>query len=168
MSFRRRVTIINGLGLARARFAVACHPTAVVSPHAMIGVNVLIMAGVVVSATAVIEDHVVVLPNAVIHHHARIGAYSMIGSSVVVAGHVSIGECCYIGSGACLRNNIAVAPHTLLGLGATVVRAIDESGGVWAGTPARRLAPPGSSETLGSSASPRTIPPLRDASRSRE
>jgi sugar O-acyltransferase (sialic acid O-acetyltransferase NeuD family) len=140
-SFPRRAELIASLAIPRERLATVIHPKAVVSRHASIGSNVLLMAGVVVTANAVVEDHVVILPNAVVHHDSRIGAYTMMGSGVLVAGFVDIGENCYIGSGSRFRNNLTVASGTLVGLGSTVVRAIEETGGVWAGNPARFMRP---------------------------
>jgi sugar O-acyltransferase (sialic acid O-acetyltransferase NeuD family) len=140
-SFPRRAELIESLAIPRERLATVVHPNALVSRHASIGLNVLLMAGVVVTANAVIEDHVVILPNAVVHHDSRIGAYTMMGSGVLVAGFVDIGEKCYIGSGSRFRNNLAIASGTLVGLGSTVVRAIEETGGVWAGNPARFMRP---------------------------
>lgn len=136
-SFARRAELIADLAIPRARFATVVHSKATVSRNADIGLNVLLMAGAVVTANAVIEDHVIILPNSVVHHDSRIGAYTILGAGVLVAGSVHIGERCYIGSGCRFRNNLAVAPDTLVGLGATVVKPIDIPGGVWAGIPAR-------------------------------
>ena len=140
-SFASRAAVIASLGLSPGRFATVVHPAAAVSRHATLGRNVLIMAGVVVTATAAIDDHVVVLPNAVIHHDAHIEAYTIVGAGVLVTGSVQIGPNCYIASGARLRNGIRVARATFVGLGSTVLRTIEEPGGVWAGTPARCLKP---------------------------
>jgi sugar O-acyltransferase (sialic acid O-acetyltransferase NeuD family) len=142
MSFSRRAALISSLGVPRDRFATIVHPSAVVSRHARLGVNVLIMAGTVVTANAVIGDHAVVLPNSVIHHDSWIGAYSVLGSGVIVAGFVQIGANCYIGSGSRIRDHVTIAAGTLIGLGSTVLRSIDEPGGVWAGNPARFMRSP--------------------------
>lgn len=140
-SFARRASLIASLSVPPERFVSVVHPRAAVSPHAHIGANVLIMAGAVITATAIIEDHVVVLPNSVVHHDSLIGAYTILGAGALVAGHVHLGRNCYVGAGVRLRNGIAVAPLTLIGIGSTVLRSIDEPGGVWAGTPARCLHP---------------------------
>ncbi len=63
-----------------------------VSPLAVLGRNVLLMAGVVVTSNAVIGDHVCVLPNTVIHHDVVIGDWSLVGSNVTIAGGTAIGR----------------------------------------------------------------------------
>ena len=50
------------------RFARVVHPAARISSTAVVGRNVLVMAGVVITSDAVVGDHVCVLPNTVIHH----------------------------------------------------------------------------------------------------
>lgn len=141
ISFRHRARHIASLAVPLERFATVVHPKAVVSSHATVGVNALLMAGVVISANAIIDDHVIVLPNSVVHHDCKIGAYTILGSGVLVAGSVHIGEGCYIGSGSRFRNTVTIAPSTLVGLGATVVKPIEEQNGVWAGHPARFIRP---------------------------
>ena len=138
-SFRGRRAVVDGLGLARERFATVVHPAARVSPLARIGVNVLFMAGVVVTSNAVIGDHVAVLPNTVIHHDAVVGAWSLVGSNVTVAGGVVIGENGYIGSGTSLMHGVTVGDGALVGLGSNVIRNV-AAGVTVAGNPARPLA----------------------------
>jgi sugar O-acyltransferase (sialic acid O-acetyltransferase NeuD family) len=136
-SFPQRPELIASLQIPPERFATVIHPAAVVSPHAHIGVNVLIMAGTVITATAVIDDHVLILPNSVVHHDSHVARYTILGSGVLIAGYVDIAERCYIGSGSRLRNNLTVAATTLIGIASTLVQSIDEPGGIWAGSPAR-------------------------------
>lgn len=123
-SYRARRRIIEGLKLPDKRFARVIHPTARVSPLATIGLNVLIMAGVVITSNAVIGDHVCLLPNTVIHHDALIGAWSLVGSNVSVSGSVRIGENCYIGSGSSIMNGLHVGDGAQVGIGSNVVRDV--------------------------------------------
>jgi sugar O-acyltransferase (sialic acid O-acetyltransferase NeuD family) len=136
-SYRARKGVIDGLGVA-GRFATVVHESARVSPLARIGVNVLIMAGVVVTSDAVIGDHVCILPNTVVHHDARIGDYSLIGSNVTIAGGTSVGRNCYVGSGTSLMNGLDIGDEALIGLGSNVIRNVPAGARV-AGNPARAL-----------------------------
>jgi sugar O-acyltransferase (sialic acid O-acetyltransferase NeuD family) len=137
-SYLERRPLIESLGIAGDRWATVVHPAARVSPLAVIGRNVLIMAGVVVTSDAVIGDHVCVLPNTVVHHGVRIGAWSLVGANVTIAGGTRIGDNCYIGSGASLKNGITIGDRALVGLGSVVLGSV-EAGRRVAGCPARPL-----------------------------
>jgi sugar O-acyltransferase (sialic acid O-acetyltransferase NeuD family) len=126
---RREITL--GLGVDPGRWATVIHPRACVSPQAVLGRNVTVMAGACVAAGAVIGDHVCLLPNAVVHHDARIGDWSLVGSNVTVAGHTVVGRNCYIASGSSLMNGISIGDGALVGLASCVLRDV---------LPGRRLA----------------------------
>jgi sugar O-acyltransferase (sialic acid O-acetyltransferase NeuD family) len=137
-SYLKRKHHIEGLQIAKERFATVIHPRAIISVNASIGYNVLIMAGVVITSNARIENHVCILPNSVIHHDSRIGSYTLVGSGVVVAGYTTIDDNSYIGSGARIINNITIGKNTLVGMGSTVLKDVLPNSKV-AGTPARPL-----------------------------
>ncbi len=137
-SYQSRAQLIESLAVSADRFATVIHPSARVSPLAVLGRNVLIMAGVVVTSNAVIGDHVIVLPNTVIHHDVTVGDWSLIGSSVTIAGHTVIGRNCYIGSGTSVMNGLSIGDGALLGMGSNVIRDVSPGDRV-AGNPARLL-----------------------------
>lgn len=137
-SYPARRAIIDGLQIDERRFARVVHPAARVSPHAVIGYNVLIMAGVVITSNAVIGNHVCVLPNSVIHHDVRIGAWTLVGSNVTIAGNTIVGDNCYIASGASLMNNLEIGEGSLVGLASNVIRNVTAGSRV-VGNPARRI-----------------------------
>ena len=120
-SFLQRERIIEGLGLDEERFATVVHPRASVGPNVLLGRNVLVMAGVVLTANARIGNHVILLPNSVVHHDSSIGDHTLIGAQAVIAGNVSIGQSCYIGAAASIRNGIRVGDRVLVGMGSNVV-----------------------------------------------
>lgn len=137
-SYRQRAAIIDGLNADPGRFATVIHPAAVVSSLAVIGRNVLIMAGVVVTSNAVIGNHVCLLPNTVIHHDAAIGDWSLVGSNVTIAGCTRVGVNCYIGSGTSIMNGLQVGDGALAGIGSNVIRDVAPAATV-AGNPARPI-----------------------------
>jgi sugar O-acyltransferase (sialic acid O-acetyltransferase NeuD family) len=135
-SYQARRQVIEGLGIAKERFANVIHPGAHVAKLAQLGRNVLVMAGAVVTSNALIGDHVCVLPNTVIHHDVTVGSFSLIGANVAIAGSVRIGENCYIGSGTNVKNGLQIGARALIGLGSNVTRDV-AAGAVVAGNPAR-------------------------------
>lgn len=137
-SYLSRQEVVDGLGIAGARFATVVHPFARVSQLARIGRNVLIMAGVVITSNAVIGDNVCILPNTVVHHDAVIGDWSLVGSNVSIAGGVTVGRNCYIGSGTRILNGLHIGDRALAGLGSNIIRNVAEGDRV-VGNPARPL-----------------------------
>lgn len=137
-SYRSRRHVVEGLGIASARFARVIHPGARISPLAVLGRNVLCMAGVVITSNAVIGDHVCIMPNTVIHHDVVIGPWTLIGANVTIAGGTTVGENCYIGSGSSILNGISLGDRALVGLGSNVIRSVPADVTV-AGNPARQI-----------------------------
>jgi sugar O-acyltransferase (sialic acid O-acetyltransferase NeuD family) len=138
-SFRNRKEIINSLGIANNnRYITAIHPSVSIGRGVQVGVNCLIMAGVVLTSNARINDHVCVLPNSVIHHDVVVDEFTLIGSNVVVAGGTTIGKSCYIGSGSNIINDIRIGDESLVGLGSNILRSVTGHAKM-VGNPARDL-----------------------------
>jgi sugar O-acyltransferase (sialic acid O-acetyltransferase NeuD family) len=137
-SYLERRRLVDGLGVAAARFARVVHPAARISGLATLGRNVLVMAGVVITSNALIGDHVCIMPNTVIHHDVVVGPWSLIGANVTVAGGTVVGENCYVGSGSSIINGVSIGDRSLVGLGSTVIRSVPAGSRV-AGTPARAI-----------------------------
>ncbi|MCY2687957.1 DapH/DapD/GlmU-related protein [Salinimicrobium sp. TH3] len=139
LSYLNRKKIISSLPVSNPkRFVSIQHPTAFVGKNVKIGVNCLIMAGVVLTSNAQIKDHVCILPNSVIHHDSIIGEYTLVGSNVVVAGGTYIGKNCYVGSGSSIMNDLSIGDGSLVGMGSNVIRNVEKRV-VVAGNPARDL-----------------------------
>jgi len=137
-SFHLRKKIIDDLKIPNERFATVISPFATISKMAIIGYNVLIMAGVVITSNAIIGNHICILPNTVIHHDSQIYDYTLIGSNVTIAGNSKIGVNCYIGSGTSIINNIEIGDNTLIGMGTNVIKSLPFNSRV-VGNPARQL-----------------------------
>nr|WP_280712772.1 NeuD/PglB/VioB family sugar acetyltransferase [Desulfobaculum xiamenense] len=138
-TYRKRADIIDGLGLARGRFATLVHAHASVARDVELGVNTLVMPGAFVGPGAVVGDHCLIMAGAVVSHDTRVGAYSIVAAGAVLAGFVTVGRGCYLGAGCRLREGVQVGDGALVGMGAVVLADVppDET---WAGIPARRLA----------------------------
>ena len=138
-SFRERKRVVESLGVPDSRLARVVHPSARISPLGQsVGVNVLVMAGVVITSNAVIGDHVCLLPNTVVHHDAVVGEWTLVGSNVTIAGQTTVGRNCYIGSGSSVMNGVKIEDEVLVGLGTNVIRDVPATATV-VGNPARIL-----------------------------
>lgn len=137
-SYLRREELISSFKIDRDHLAVLIHPRACVSPLAQLGVNVLIMAGVVITSDARIGNHVCVLPNTVIHHGVQIEDYALIGANVTLAGDVRVGRNVYIGSGVKVIGGVTIGERALVGMGANVLKSVKPGARV-VGNPAREI-----------------------------
>ena len=136
LNFKEREKIIKTLNFPDERFTTIIHPDAKVSKFSTIGINTLIMSGVVITSNAIIGSNVCLLPNAIIHHDSNIGDFSIICSGVIVTGNCTIGSSCYIGSGSRIINGIIIGKLTLVGMGSNVLRSLPQESKV-VGNPAR-------------------------------
>lgn len=85
-----------------------------VGPATQIGLDCLIMHGVVVGHDSVVQSNVVFCPGVCVGGYARIGAGGFVGTNSVPAPRVNIGRDGFISAGAaCLRD--APANSLLLG-----------------------------------------------------
>lgn len=123
---------------AGIRFATLIHPSAIVSPSAVIGCGTVIMAGAVVEAGAVIGDHCIINTGATVNHECHIADFVHISPGATLCGNVSVGTATWIGAGATVIPGIRIGEHTIIGAGSTVIRDIP-SDVTAVGTPAKTL-----------------------------
>jgi len=137
-SYIKREAILDSLNIDTNRFATVVHKNASVSFAAVVGYNVLIMAGVVITASAQIGNHVIILPNSVIHHDSKIEDFTLIAANVTIAGNVRIGRNCYIGAASSFKNGVAIGNKVLAGIGTNVINSFSD--GLWLiGNPAKPI-----------------------------
>ena len=124
--------------MAVKRWYTAVHPSAIISPSAVIGEGSVVMPNVVVNAESIVGRHCILNTGAVIEHENRIGDYVHISPRAALAGNVAVGEGTQIGLGVCVRNNIFICSGCTIGVGAVIVKDVNESG-VYTGVPGRRI-----------------------------
>ncbi|MEW6098620.1 MAG: UDP-3-O-(3-hydroxymyristoyl)glucosamine N-acyltransferase [Pseudomonadota bacterium] len=88
------------------------HPSAVVSPKALLGRDVRIEAGAVVEADAVVGEGAVVGAQGYVGQGARLGAGTRLAPRVTVLERCSLGERCIVHPGAVIgADGFGFAPH---------------------------------------------------------
>ena len=134
-SNKLRKMIAQRLG---CRFAVAIHPSAVVSPSARIGEGTVVMPGAIVNADAVIGRHCIVNTGASVGHDCHLEDFCHVAPHATLCGTVHLGEGVWVGAGAVVNPNIEIGEWTIVGSASAVIGNV-ESNVTVAGVPARRI-----------------------------
>lgn len=114
----------------------AVHPDALVSPSAVLGEGIVIMAGAIINAAARIGDDVIINTGAIVEHDCVVGSHVHVAPASCMGGGVTIGERAHIGLGASLLPRVRIGERVVIGAGAVVTRDIP-SDSVAMGVPAR-------------------------------
>jgi UDP-3-O-[3-hydroxymyristoyl] glucosamine N-acyltransferase len=111
----KRDMLISWIDEYNLTAATLVHPTAIVSPGALIGRNVSIGALTMVCYDAEIHDDASIKEQCYISHGVKIGRNTVIQLRGCVTGDVHIGSNTYIGVGATLLHRGATATPTIIG-----------------------------------------------------
>jgi sugar O-acyltransferase (sialic acid O-acetyltransferase NeuD family) len=119
-------------------FVQVRHPSAVVSPFAVVGPGAQLMAASVLQPGANLGEGCIVNTGAVLEHDTVIGEFVHIAPGAIVCGSTRVGAGSHIGAGAVVRQGLRLGQETIVGAGAVVVTNY-AGGGTLVGTPARPM-----------------------------
>ncbi|MFI5447125.1 NeuD/PglB/VioB family sugar acetyltransferase [Polaromonas sp. UC242_47] len=117
---RLREEMHNRLGAAGFESATVIHPTAIVSPRAVIGVGSVIMAGAIVGTEAQLGAGVIVNCGAVVDHHCRVENFGHLGVNASMAGGAMLGHGAWMQAGAVLGYGVRMDAGSVLEPGQAV------------------------------------------------
>jgi sugar O-acyltransferase (sialic acid O-acetyltransferase NeuD family) len=133
---RIRASYAHKLAAAGLKLANAIHPSAIISPTARLGLNLVIAAGAIICTEAKIADSAIINTAAVVDHECEIGEAAFIAPGVRLAGRVSVGEGAFVGIGANVLPCLRIGEHSIVG-GGTLVRRDVPPGATVVGVPGR-------------------------------
>lgn len=116
-----RKTIVRRLDLLDAQYATLIHPSAVVSPSAVIGNGCVITAHAVINADSRIGRHSIINTGAVIEHDSELGDFVHVSPNATLTGAVKIKEGTHVGAGATAIPGVKIGEWSTIGAGATVI-----------------------------------------------
>lgn len=117
-------------------FGTAIHPSAIISPSAIIGEGTVIMPGAIINADAVIGKHCIINTGASIDHECIVGDYCHVAPHATLCGQVHVGEGSLIGVGVSIVPCTKIGKWCTIGAGAAVIGDISDNE-IAVGVPAR-------------------------------
>ena len=102
--------------LQAAGFALArvIHPKAIVSPRALLGSGVAVMAGAIVGTEATLGQGCIVNCGAVVDHHAQVHEFGHLGVNACMAGGSVLGALAWMQAGSAIGYGVQIAAGTVL------------------------------------------------------
>ena len=129
---------VVGRGL---RLATVIHPSAQISPSAIVEPGVFIGPLAVIHAEARAAHGVIINSAAVIEHHVELGAAVHVAPGAVLAGRAAAGARTLIGAGAIVLPGVRIGTDAVVGAGAVVLRDVPDETTV-VGNPAKVMTKP--------------------------
>ena len=114
------------------------HPSAIISPSAIIGAGSVALPLAVVNAAAVVGVSAILNTACVVEHDCVIGDGAHISPRATLCGGVSVGARAWIGAGAVVIPGVVIGEDAVVGAGAVVIRDVP-AGVTVVGSPARPL-----------------------------
>ena len=111
---------------------------AMVDDSCSIGVNCLVLAGVILEPDTVIEENCYINSGAIVCHHSRVRAHSILAAGSLIGGYTTIGQSSLIGFNATVAELLELDEETLLGAG-SVLLDNTQAHTMYAGTPAKSV-----------------------------
>lgn len=123
--------------LSEKHFPVLIHPNAVIGGDVHIGDGSVVTAGTVINPCTIIGKGVIINTCSSVDHDCVIHDHVHVSVGAHVCGNVEIGEGTWIGAGSTISNNVTICAGCVIGAGAVVVHNINIPG-TYIGVPARR------------------------------
>jgi len=108
------------------RLVNAIHPTAYVSPKAVLGRGVVVAPGAKVVVEATIRDLAIVNTGAIVDHECDVGEGAHVCPGAVLAGRVRVGRGAFVGIGAQVIQCRSVGDFAVVGAGAAVIHDVPD------------------------------------------
>ena len=134
----RRIVLWKLALEAGFEFPNIIHPSAVVSPYAVIGRGVYIGPAAIINAGVLIGDGCIINSGAIIEHDCNIGGFVHVAPGAVLSGGVTVGDNAHVGTGCAVMHCVRIGTDSIIGAGSVVIKNIP-SRKVCVGNPAKEI-----------------------------
>lgn len=111
---------------------------ALVDVTCTVGVNCLVLPGVILEPETIIEENCFINSGVIVCHHSLVKAHSILAAGALIGGYTTIGESSLIGFKATVAELLNVASETLLGASSLLLDDTKPST-MYVGTPAKEV-----------------------------
>lgn len=132
----RRQALFERFAAAGFRFPAVRHPSATISPRALLGEGAQVMMGACLQPGTQVGRNAILNTGARIDHGCRIGDHAHVAPGAVLAGGVTLEEGVHVGAGATVLQGLTIGRGAVIGAGACVVGDV-AAGATCIGVPAR-------------------------------
>lgn len=119
-----RKMIYTQLNIRRDQYLTVIHPSAVVSPKAIIGDGTVVMPSVCINANATIGDQCIINTGAIVEHDTKVDNFSHISPNATLTANISVGEGVHVGASTTVIPGIDIGSWSVIGAGSSVIRPI--------------------------------------------
>lgn len=134
---RVRASIYHRLRQRGFAFPALVHPSASVSPSAVIANGAQVMRGALVQTRVRVGENAILNTGAIVDHDCAIEAHAHVAPGATLSGGVTLGTGAHVGAGARVIQNVAIGAGATIGAGAVVIANVPE-GETVVGVPARQ------------------------------
>jgi len=107
-------------------YAQAIHPTATISPRAVIGAGTVVMGHAIINSGTMIGQHCIINTSASIDHDCLLGDFVHISPNATLSGGVVVGEGTHIGSAAVVIPSVKIGKWATIGAGSVIIRDVPD------------------------------------------
>lgn len=120
------------------RFRTLIHPSANISPSAVIGEGTIVQSYSTISSDTKVGKNCFFQSMALLGHDCTVSDHCVVSSHVAVSGHVEIGNNAYIAPGVIVKDRMQIGANSVIGMGSNVQRNIPDNV-IALGNPARPM-----------------------------
>jgi len=122
---KTRKSIVNKIDVSQ--YETAIHPTAIISPHCMVGNGTVVMQGAIIQSCATVGNHCILNTNSSVGHDVIVHDFVHVASGATICGGSEVGECTWIGAGSVVIQGIKIGRNCMIGAGSVVIKDIPDN-----------------------------------------
>lgn len=134
---KERALLVQSYNIPPKKWFTFIHPSAYVAKSVKIGFGSVIFAHCAVHSNVKIGNHCTFSATTTIGHDTIIGDHVFTATHVCIGSSVSIEDYLFFGQNSTVNGSTLIKENNLIGLGTCVIRDINVSNKVFAGTPAK-------------------------------